>query len=359
MTVSRLPSDPPPPMAPLARLPVFLALAGKRTIVAGGNVAAAWKAELLSCAAATVEVYAPTACDQLLAIAADPPGGPITIHRREVSPQDCGGAMLAIGAIEDDGEAARFAATMRAAGVPVNVVDKPDLCDFTFGAIVNRSPLVIGIATDGAAPVFAQAIRARLERLIPLGFARWAEAARAWRPRVRSLDLPPADRRRFWNRFADHAAARPDHQPGEADLAALITETRDDSRRMSAGSVVLVDAGPGEADLMTLRGLRALQSADVILIDKGVAPDILDFARREARKMMVGPTGPESESTALMLTFARAGRRVVRLTGTASAAGRARDIAACRAAGIVAEVVPGVPSDPTPAGIADPMTAAE
>jgi uroporphyrin-III C-methyltransferase/precorrin-2 dehydrogenase/sirohydrochlorin ferrochelatase len=165
-------------MAPLTRLPVFLALAGKRAIVAGGSAAAGWKAELLSAAGATVEVYAATPCVQLLAIAADPPGGPITIHRHGVSPQECGGAALAIGAIEDDGEAAQFAAAMRATGIPVNVVDKPGLSDFTFGAIVNRSPLVIGISTDGAAPVFAQAIRARLERLIPLGFARWAEAAR-------------------------------------------------------------------------------------------------------------------------------------------------------------------------------------
>jgi uroporphyrin-III C-methyltransferase/precorrin-2 dehydrogenase/sirohydrochlorin ferrochelatase len=338
---------------------VFLALAGRRAIVAGGNAAAAWKAELLASTGAAVEVYAAAQCAHLVAIAGGPPGGPVTIHRRGLSAQDCGGVALAVGAIEDDGEAAQFSAAMRAAGIPVNVVDKPELSDFTFGAIVNRSPLVIGISTDGAAPVFGQAIRARLERLIPLGFARWAEAARAWRPRVKSLHLPMADRRLLWSKFADHAASRPDHHPGEADLTALIAEVRDGVKPVPAGSVVLVDAGPGDGDLMTLRGLRALQSADVILIDKDVAPDVLDFARREARKLMVGSTGPEAESTALMLTFARAGRRVVRLTGTASAAGRARDIAACRAARITVEVVPGVTVDPTASGAADPMMAAE
>jgi uroporphyrin-III C-methyltransferase/precorrin-2 dehydrogenase/sirohydrochlorin ferrochelatase len=225
---------------------------------------------------------------------------------------------------------------MRAAGIPVNIVDKPSLSDFTFGAIVNRSPLVIGISTDGAAPVFAQAIRAKIERLIPRGFSRWGQAASAWRPRVNALDLAAAGRRLFWSKFADRAIVRGDHQPAEADLDALIAETQNAST--SAGSVVMVDAGPGDPELITLRALRALQSADVILIEPGVSPDIVDFARREAKKMLVGAEAP-SEATALMLTFARAGRRVVRLGATPYTP---REAAACRAAGIPLEIVPGV-----------------
>ena len=95
--------------------------------------------------------------------------------------EDLTGAAVAVGAFEDDASAAAFAAAARAAGVPVNVIDKPAFCDFSFGAIVNRSPLVIGISTDGAAPVFAQAIRAKLEALLPQGFAGWAAAAGRWR----------------------------------------------------------------------------------------------------------------------------------------------------------------------------------
>src|SRR5262249_40372742 len=161
----------------LARLPVFYALAGKRTVVAGGSAAAAWKAELLVAAGAAVDVYAADPGDEMLAIAREPS---IAIHRRDIEAADLAGAALAIGAFEDDPQAAAFSALARAAGVPVNVIDKPAFCDFSFGAIVNRSPLVIGISTDGAAPVFGQAIRAKLEALIPRGFARWAEAARAW-----------------------------------------------------------------------------------------------------------------------------------------------------------------------------------
>ena len=356
MNVSPLPSERTPRMAPLTRLPVFLALHGRQAIVAGGSAAAAWKAELMSSAGARVDVFAAAPSAELLAVVADPPGGAITIHRRDVTPQDCAGAALAIGAIEDDAEAARFADAMRAAGVPVNVVDKPDRSDFTFGAIVNRSPLVIGISSGGAAPVFAQEIRARLERFIPRGFAGWAEAASTWRPRVNALDLATAGRKLFWRKFAGRAAARPERQPVDADFAELIAETRDEVRTASSGSVVLVDAGPGDPDLITLRGLRALQSADVILVDHGVAADILDFARREARKMMVCATAAAGETRTTMLTFAKAGRRVVRLGCRPSPAAYDRDIAACRAAGIAVEVVPGVFAA---AGVESGLTAAE
>ena len=100
--------------------------------------------------------------------------------------------------------------------MPVNVIDKPAFCDFAFGSIVNRSPLVIGISTDGAAPVFGQAIRAKLEALIPRGFARWAEAARQWRPRVQALALSFRERRRFWERFTERAVAEPERAPARA-----------------------------------------------------------------------------------------------------------------------------------------------
>ena len=105
--------------------------------------------------------------------------------------------------------AAEFAQAARAAGVPVNVIDKPAFCDFSFGAIVNRSPLVIGISTDGAAPVFAQAIRAKLEALLPKGFADWAAAAARWRSAVKASGLSFAGRRKFWQVFTAHAVAIP------------------------------------------------------------------------------------------------------------------------------------------------------
>src|SRR3954468_16851320 len=193
-----------PRMVPLARLPVFFALAGKRAVVAGGSAAAAWKAELLAATGAAIEVYTAHPGDEMREIAAQ---ANVTIHRRDIEAADLAGTALAIGAFEHDAEAALFAALARAASVPVNVIDKPAFCDFSFGAIVNRSPLVIGISTDGAAPVFGQAIRAKLEALIPRGFADWAEAAQRWRKAIQSSGLSFAARRRFWQVFARFALA--------------------------------------------------------------------------------------------------------------------------------------------------------
>jgi uroporphyrin-III C-methyltransferase / precorrin-2 dehydrogenase / sirohydrochlorin ferrochelatase len=334
-----------PRMAALSRLPAFFALEGKRAIVAGGTQAAVWKAELLSAAGARVGVFAPTPAAEMRALSSAPPVGAVTLHARAWRRGDFADAAIAVADCADDDEAAAFAAAARAAGVPVNVIDRPAFCDFAFGAIVNRSPLVIGISTDGAAPVFGQAIRAKIEALIPKGFAHWADAARAWRPRVQALALPFRGRRHFWEKFADRAAAAPDKSPTEADLEALLVP----SGAPQGGSVVLVGAGPGDPELLTLRAVRALQSAEVILFDNLVSAEVLDFARREAKKMLVGKTGyapscKQDDINALMVSLAKAGRRVVRLKGgDPMIFGRAdEEIAACRNAGIAVEVVPGV-----------------
>jgi uroporphyrin-III C-methyltransferase/precorrin-2 dehydrogenase/sirohydrochlorin ferrochelatase len=336
-------------MEPLARLPIFLALEGKRAVVAGGTAAAAWKTELLSAAGAAVEVFATTLGEEMVALAAHPPGGTIALHRRTCIASDFAGAAVAIGAFSDDQDAAKFAAAARTAGVPVNVIDKPGFCDFAFGAIVNRSPLVIGISTAGAAPVFGMAVRSRIEGLIPRGFSRWVEAARQWRREVFSSGLTDPGRRRFWQGFARHAVTHPDREPTRSDFDSVLAETRGVETTAASGTVTLVGAGPGDPELLTLRAVRALQAADIILLDALVAPAILDFARREAKKMLVGKTGygpscKQEEINALMVTLARAGKRVVRLKGgDPMIFGRAtEEIAACRAAGIPVEVVPGI-----------------
>ena len=333
-------------MEALARLPVFFALTGKRTVVAGGNAAAAWKIELLAAAGAHVDVFAVEPSEEVASAAA---AAEVALHRREIEDADFVGAALAIGALEDEQIAADFSAKARAAGVPVNVVDRPALSDFSFGTIVNRSPLVVGISTDGAAPVFAQAIRAKIEAMIPLGFARWDEAARRWRDTVKASGLSFGGRRRFWQLFTGHAVANPGREPDSGDFDALIGAARREGDAVDHGSVTLVGAGPGDPELLTLRALRALQSADVILFDALVSPGVLDFARREAKRMLVGKAGygpacKQDEINALMIALARAGRRVVRLKGgDPMIFGRGgEELAACRAAGLAVEVVPGI-----------------
>src|SRR5690242_6259954 len=331
-------------IAPLSRLPTFFALKDRRVIVAGGSAAATWKAELLSAAGAQVEVFAPEPGADMLALASTPPHGAVVIQRRNWSADDFNDAAIAVADCPDDQAAAQFAAGARDAGVPVNVIDRPAFCDFSFGAIVNRSPLVIGISTEGASPVFAQAIRAKIETLIPQGFARWAAAALAWRSRLRTLALPFRGRRTFWERFTARAMAAPDRTPDEAELDALLAPAP-----RTGGSVTLVGAGPGDPELLTLRAVRALQSAEVILFDDLVSTDVLDFARREAKKMLVGKTGHapscrQDDINALIISLAKSGRAVVRLKGgDPMIFGRAdEEISACRTAGIPIEVVPGI-----------------
>ena len=304
----------------LATLPVFLVLGGKRAVIAGGSAAAAWKAELLSAAGARVDVFAGKISAELRAVAVDPPGGTIAVRERAWTADDLRGAAVAVGAFEEDVDAAAFAQAARAAAVPVNVIDGPAFCDFTFGAIVNRSPLVIGISTDGAAPVFAQAIRAKLEALLPRRFSAWAVAAQSWRAAVKASGLSYAARRKFWQRFTAHAMRHTDGEPSQADFDGLLAEAKGQGAAAEYGSVTVVEAGLRDADLLTLRAVRALQLADVILFDERVSHDVLDFARREARRLLVTRggfrrSGEVDDVDALMTGLAKKGKHVVRLTG--------------------------------------------
>ncbi len=344
---ARAPSEQKPGrMAPLARLPLFFDLHGKRAVVAGGSAAAAWKTELLTAAGVRVDVYAKEISDELRALLDGSPVEAIEVHRRSWTAADLTDAAIAIGAFDTDADGREFADTARKSGVPVNVIDRPAFCDFNFGGIVNRSPLVVGISTDGAAPVFAQAIRAKVEALLPQGFAIWTQAAQRWRAHLKNLSA--AARRRFWQRFADHALTHASTTPAEADFARLLATTKTESAH-DIGCVTLVGAGPGDPELLTLRAVRALQSADVILFDDLVSDEVLDFARREARKLLVGKTGfgpscRQDDINALMVSLARQGKRVVRLKGGDPLIfGRAaEEIEACASAGFSVEIVPGI-----------------
>lgn len=336
-----------PRVAPLAVLPVFLKLTGRRVVVAGGSEAAVWKTELLAAAGARVDVFSGSPCDAMTALA-EGASGAITLHALEWQPRELAGASFAIGAMVDDAEATRFRDAARDAGVPVNVIDKPELCDVQFGGIVNRSPLVIGISTDGAAPVFGQAVRARIEAVLPQGLARWAEAAKAWRGQIASLALPFHARRRFWDRFARQALAEPERVP-TASLANRLEAEAVAAAAATSGRVLLVGAGPGDPELLTMKAVRALQSADVIVHDDLVPSAVLDVARRESLRISAGkrgrgPSCRQEDINALVIRLAREGRCVVRLkSGDPMIFGRAgEEIAAAEAAGIPVEVVPGI-----------------
>lgn len=329
-------------IAPLAVLPVFFDLRGKRAIIVGGTEPAGWKAELLAAAGADVEVYAEDLSPQMLELAERPPvAGSINLMHRAWAEDDLPAAALAVADIEQDDEAIRFVAACRAAATPFNVIDRPQFCQFQFGAIVNRSPLVVGISTAGAAPILGQATRRRIETMLPPTLGAWANLAANLRDKVMDLLTAGAPRRAFWEQFADKAFGMAPPQLQDHDVT--------HARAPATGRVTLVGAGPGEADLLTIKAVRALQSADVILFDDLVSGEVLELARREARRMLVGKrAGREScrqeDINAMMIKLARQGKHVVRLkSGDPMIFGRAgEEIAELEAERIPVTVIPGI-----------------
>ena len=327
---------------PLSVLPVFLNLRGGRVVVAGAPEAATWKAELVAAAGADVHVFTLEHTDELAALAQSPPAGSVKLALRAWMPDDLDSAVLAIGALEGE-EAEDFATAARLRGIPVNIVDNQRLCSFSFGAIVNRSPVVVAISTDGAAPVLGQAIRARIETLLHPAVASWAAAAKGMRDLIKSrVPMGPA-RRATWSAFAQSAllSRRP---PDEHDIESLV-----DGAIEQGGSIAIVGAGPGDPELLTMKALRMLQSADVILYDRLVSPEILELARREARRMLVGKAGGgpacrQDDINELMVSLAKSGKRVIRLKGgDPTVFGRlAEELEAAERENIPVEVVPGI-----------------
>mgnify|MGYP000208924667 FL=1 len=333
-TVSSQPSK---RISELAVLPVFFDLRGKRVVVIGGGEPAAWKIELLAAAGARVDVFAEEVCEELSALAPTS----IILHPRPWTPADLTGAALAIADIEDDAEAHAFIAAAKAAAVPYNVIDRPEFCQFQFGAIVNRSPVVVGISTAGAAPILGQAVRRRIEMLLPQTLTQWAQLAARLRETVMDRLAAGPQRRAFWERLAENAFGS--RAPGASD------EDISFAAQPATGRVTLVGAGPGDAELLTIKAVRALQSADVILFDDLVSSEVLELARREAKRMLVGKRAQrescaQDEINAMMLSLARQGKHVVRLkSGDPMIFGRAgEEIEMLESHGIAVSVVPGI-----------------
>jgi uroporphyrin-III C-methyltransferase/precorrin-2 dehydrogenase/sirohydrochlorin ferrochelatase len=334
-------------MARLSALPVSYAIAGRRVLLAGDGERILQKARFLLRSAAAPALFAPDPAPELRDFAGN---AGWDLAARMPGAEDLAGCALAFVGSDDPMLESAVAALARAARVPVNVVDRPDLSDFAVPAIVLRPPIAIAISTDGAAPVLAQRIRAAIERLLPPGLGHVAELAATLRATVRAQLPASRARRDFWAGLFD----------GEAAAAALAGDTAR-ARRLAmraldtataappAGKVYLVGAGPGASDLLTLRAQRLLQDADVVVHDDLVPEEVLDMARRDARRIAVGKrkgrdSAKQTHINALLVDLAQDGLRVVRLkSGDPAIFGRAgEELDALRAAGITAELVPGV-----------------
>lgn len=327
--------------------PLFLKLQGRPVLLAGSGAAAAAKLRLLAASGAQVRLIARAPSPELIEASR---ALSIPYARGAVTADDLRQADLVIGAQGDEAADRALSVAARAAGKLVNIVDRPELSDFTMPAIVDRGEIVVAISTDGASPVLAQRVRAAIESVLPPGLGRLARFARRFRAAVQSRIAENGARRRFWNQvFAGPIGAAV--LAGDERRAArdLIRAVNRGEPRAESGQVSLVGAGPGDPELLTLRAARALREADVIVYDKLVDAGVLDYARRDARRVYVGKskgdhTLPQAEINALLISAASAGRHVVRLKGgDPFVFGRGgEELDALVAAGIRVDVVPGI-----------------
>lgn len=260
------------------------------------------------------------------------------------------GATLVFAATGDAVQDRAIVEAARAEKVPANAVDQSDYCDFFTPALVNRAPVAVAIGTEGAGPVLAQMIRAQVDQILAPSLGRLADLAIGYRKTVEHLVPKGAARRLFWRRFFSGAVAD-----------AVASENLPQARRAAnsmlqsaekvEGHIWLVGAGPGAADLLTLRAQRVMMEADVIVYDALVPQEIVDMGRRDAERLSVGKrkgchSKSQEEINDLLVYLGREGKRVVRLkSGDPLVYGRAgEEMAALRATGISYEVVPGITS---------------
>ncbi|NKX44453.1 siroheme synthase CysG [Roseicyclus persicicus] len=328
--------------------PMFIRTTGRRVVIAGGGEQAAQKARLILKTDARIVLAAPTLDDELAALVA---AGRAEAHAGPVTAALFEGAAMAFVATGCPGWDASLHALAQAARCPVNVVDRPELCDITTPSIVDRDPVVVAIGTEGTAPVLGRALKTQIETMLPANIGGLAALAGRLRASVAAA-VPRAGRRAFWAWVFTGApraawARGAEREAAQAIKAAIAAGGAPGAE--AAGSIALVGAGPGARDLLTLRAVARLQEADVIFYDRLVDEEVLELARRDADRVFVGKhvgahAWPQDRINAVIVAEARKGRRVVRLkSGDPGIFGRAgEEIDAARAAGIPVEIVPGV-----------------
>ena len=298
---------------------MFFDLAGQKVLIVGGGEVALRKVSLLERTGALINVVAPQIVPELMQRAA---AGQLKLAIREFAAADLDGVRLVIVATSRRAVNRWIASLSEARNIPVNVVDDREASRFIVPAIVDRDPVLVAISTGGTSPVLARRLRERLEALIPARIGELASWLQALREPARQKLRDTDERRRFFEALVDGPAGRRfvegDSQGAQRIAQQLLATTSTAPR--AAGEVTLVGAGPGDPELLTLKALRALQDADVILHDRLVPAAVLEFARRDAVRICVGKAAgnvgsTQEEINALLIAHARQGRRVVRLKG--------------------------------------------
>ncbi len=308
-------------------LPIYLQLRGASVLLVGGGAVGTRKARLLLKAGAALTVVAPEITEELSTLL-ERSGATWLQAAYDIDSGSSGeGGLvhlfahlaLVVAATPDRNINEHISTDAKAHGIPVNVVDSPDLCTFIFPSIVDRSPLLIAISSSGHSPVLARLIRRKIEALVPAAYGRLAEFAGRMRRVVKDKIPEQTPRRLFWEKTIEGTigelvlAGR--EQQAEQNLQQALQQ-----QQAPCGEVYLIGAGPGDPDLMTFKAVRLLQSADVVLYDRLVSSPIVDLARRDAERIYVGKARadhavPQKEINQLLVDLAQQGKRVVRLKG--------------------------------------------
>ncbi|MCO1334340.1 siroheme synthase CysG [Microbulbifer sp. OS29] len=328
-------------------LPLGFDVKDRSCLIVGGGSIATRKARLLNKAGARLIVVSPEITDELRQLSAGSGG---EWYKSGYAVDYLQQAELVVAASDSEVINAQVSADAQAQRLPVNAVDAPELCTFTFPAIVERGDLSIGISSGGAAPVLARRIRAQLEALLSPGLGPLVDLAARMRARVKAA-LPEARRKNFWEWvFAGPVANRIEAGQLEDAENEILKALRDWQGNPSpVGEVYLVGGGPGDPDLLTFRALRLMQQADVVLYDRLVSPEVMELVRRDAERIYVGKKKafhavPQDDINQLLVNLARDGKKVLRLKGgDPFIFGRGgEEIDKLSEAGIPFQVVPGI-----------------
>ncbi|MDP3087691.1 MAG: siroheme synthase CysG [Methylotenera sp.] len=299
-------------------LPIFMNITNRPCIVIGGGEVASRKVAMLLKANAAITLYSPNICDALKDLADT---GKITYINANFKEDQLVGACLVIAATDNESVNIAVSAAAKVHNVPVNVVDSPALCTFTMASIVERSPIVIAISSEGNAPVLARYIRTKIETMLPAGYGRIAAIAGEFRDKVKEKFTTSQTRRIFWEGVLQGPIVELILSGQEAAARNSLDEILTDATKSKHhGEVYLVGGGPGDPDLLTFRALRLMQQCDVCVYDKLVSTEVMELVRRDAELIYVGKsrdqhTLPQEEINDLLARLALEGKRVLRLKG--------------------------------------------
>ena len=299
-------------------LPLFLNIRGQYCVIVGGGEVALRKATLLIKAKANLTLVSPQFVSQLQDFSKE---GKCKLVQEEFTPEQLEGARIVIAATDNEKVNARVANAANKKNLPVNVVDQPKLCSFIMPSIVDRSPVVVAISSSGRSPILTRKIKELNESLISNREGQLAELLGTYRGKVREKFPGFTERLKFWESLLESELSELVYSGNENVASKLIEDRlRQPDQAEASGEVYLVGAGPGDPDLLTLRALRLMHKADVVLYDRLVSEEIMSKLRPDAEKIHVGKASanhPVKQETIneMLVRLARSGNRVLRLKG--------------------------------------------